>query len=200
MLLLQMSSPAAHGILGRPVPAADGFAAEVAGLRPLVRAVVARVLSRGLDNADVEDCTSETLRRAIEGRARLRPGEPVRPWLVGIARHVALDAVRARRRAPLEASHGEDDASPLEGVADPGPSQFDRLAQARRDHAVRDALGTLPEGARLALTYFHLEGLGYQEIAARMNVPLGTVATWISRGRKAMAGVVETLGAEVKES
>ena len=34
---------------------------------------------------------------------------------------------------------------------------------------------------------FHLEGLEYQEIAARLEVPLGTIATWVSRGRRAMA-------------
>jgi RNA polymerase sigma-70 factor (ECF subfamily) len=34
---------------------------------------------------------------------------------------------------------------------------------------------------------FHMEGLEYQEIAERLEVPLGTVATWVSRGRKAMA-------------
>jgi len=40
---------------------------------------------------------------------------------------------------------------------------------------------------------FHLDGRSYQEIAAELNVPLGTVATWVTRGRKALA---ERLGAE----
>ena len=53
------------------------------------------------------------------------------------------------------------------------------------------ALRTLPDGARKALTMFHLEGKGYQDIAAALGVPLGTVATWISRGRKAMALVMD---------
>ena len=70
---------------------------------PGVRAGVAAVLAVGRDHADGDDATSETLRRAIEGQARFRNGEPVRPWLMGIARHVALDARRAR---PAARRHG----------------------------------------------------------------------------------------------
>src|SRR5262245_5822709 len=67
-----------------------------ASLRPLVRSVVACMLRERPDHVDVEDCTSETLRRAFEAK-ETRRGE-VRPWLLGIARHVALDALRARQR------------------------------------------------------------------------------------------------------
>ena len=37
---------------------------------------------------------------------------------------------------------------------------------------------------------FHMEGLQYQEIAARLGVPLGTVATWVMRARKSVAAAV----------
>jgi RNA polymerase sigma-70 factor (ECF subfamily) len=37
---------------------------------------------------------------------------------------------------------------------------------------------------------FHMEGLQYQEIAARLGVPLGTVATWVMRARKSVAASV----------
>src|SRR3954447_16782576 len=82
----------------RPLPG-DPFGEEVAALRPLVRAVIAATLSANRDDADVEDCAHETMRRALEGRARLRAGDPLRPWVTGIARHVALDMLRARKRA-----------------------------------------------------------------------------------------------------
>jgi RNA polymerase sigma-70 factor (ECF subfamily) len=49
----------------------------------------------------------------------------------------------------------------------------------------------LPDGPRNALQLFHMEGLSYQEIAGRLEVPLGTVATWVTRGRKAMAEALE---------
>lgn len=57
---------------------------------------------------------------------------------------------------------------------------------------MRRVLETLPEGPRQALMLFHLEELGYQEIAKRLGVPLGTVATWVTRGRKALAEALES--------
>jgi RNA polymerase sigma-70 factor (ECF subfamily) len=175
---------------------------ELGALAPLVRAVIAAVLHEQRDHADVEDCASETLRRAVEGKARLRPGEPLRPWVVGIARHVALDAIRARRRQNLrrarEPRSDDDERPPLyEELPDPSPSPFDRFAKAQQHEKIRRAMNDLPEGQRQALTLFHVEGLGYQEIAGKLEVPLGTVATWVARGRRAMAAA---LGADPKEA
>jgi RNA polymerase sigma-70 factor (ECF subfamily) len=174
------------------------FARDTAALRPVVRAVIAAMLRERIDHADVEDCTHETLRRAIEGRSRLRDGEAIRPWVVGIARHVALDALRARKRARARnadtgAAADEDDPLPamVERIADPSDDPFERVAKARRDALLRGAIDALPDGQRKALTMFHLEGLGYQEIAERLGVPLGTIATWVLRGRKAIAAALQ---------
>ena len=170
------------------------FAAQTAELRPHVRAVVAAVLGVGRDHPDVDDCAHEALRRALEGRARLRDGEPVRPWVTGIARHVALDALRARKRQRdrTATTRAGDDSSPdpVDLVADSGPSAFDLLSDARRLDQVARALSALPDGQRKALTMFHMEGLQYQQIAARLGVPLGTVATWVMRARKSVADSV----------
>ena len=180
----------------------DAFPREAAALRPLVRAVVASIIREPVDHPDVEDCTNETLRRALEGHERLREGEAVRPWVVGIARHVALDALRARKRARArDAGNGTDEegdmlAPLVERLPDPADDPFERVAKARRDATVRTAIESLPDGQRKALTMFHLEGLGYQEIAVRLEVPLGTVATWVMRGRKAVATAVQDLARE----
>ncbi len=173
------------------------FADAAARLAPHVRAVVAAVMRLGRDHPDVDDCTHEALRRAMEGRGPLRDGEPMRPWVCGIARHVALDALRHRRRQrerTVPAGSGEAGPDPLDGVRDDSPSAFDRVAAVERGARVQRALDALPDGQRRALTMFHLEGLTYQEIAARIGVPLGTVATWVLRARRAVAaaaGVAE---------
>ena len=161
-------------------------------VRALVVAAVAQ--SVGRDHPDVDDCTNEALRRAIEGRDRLRPNEPLRPWVTGIARHVALDALLANRRQSDRTAKPHDDdpnaPDPVERVPDASPTAFDLLADGERRAAVARALSALPEGQRRALTMFHLEGLQYQEIAARLGVPLGTVATWVMRARKSVAVAV----------
>jgi RNA polymerase sigma-70 factor (ECF subfamily) len=177
-----------------PAPSVQNQAAE---LRPLVRAVVACVLREPPDHADVEDCTSEAMRRALEGQSSVRG--PVRPWVLGIARHVALDTLRARQkqraRLVTDAAAREDAPSSataiLDRLADPSAGADEQMEQAERAAKVRRVLDRLPEGPRSALQAFHMEGLSYQEIAKRLDVPLGTVATWVNRGRKAMAEALE---------
>lgn len=163
-------------------------------LRPLVRAVVACVLRERPDHADVEDCTSEALRRAFESQSKARG--PMRPWVLGIARHVALDTLRARQKQRARNVDIPDEAPSsttaiVDRLADPGASADEQIELAERATRVRRILSKLPEGPRRALELFHLEGLPYQEIAKRMGVPLGTVATWVTRGRKAMAEALE---------
>jgi RNA polymerase sigma-70 factor (ECF subfamily) len=174
----------------------EAFLQATAELRPVVRAVIASMLNESREHPDVEDCTHEALRRAMEGRDRWRSGEPLRPWVTGIARHVALDALRARKRdrqrvARNDDNDDEDAPSAVDRLADGGPSAFDRVATAERDRALQRALARLPEGQREALRLFHLEGLGYQQIATRLGVPLGTVATWVNRARKAVTAAVQ---------
>jgi RNA polymerase sigma-70 factor, ECF subfamily len=198
MLSLLMPAPATTPDRGD----SRAFGAATAELGPHVRAVVAAVLGVGRDHPDVDDCAHEALRRAIEGRKRLRDGEPLRPWVTGIARHVALDALRARRRQReriATARPDEDGNVPdlVENVPDAGPTPFERMADAERREVVTKAVASLPEGQRKALTLFHMEGLQYQEIAVRLGVPLGTVATWVTRARARLA---ETLGATAEES
>lgn len=175
-------------------PDSTSVEAQTAELRPIVRAVVSCVLRERPDSADVEDCTSEALRRALEAKGSARG--PLRPWVLGIARHVALDALRARQRQRARTADLPDEApssatAVVDRLVDPAAPQDEQMELAERAARVRRVLATLPEGPRKALELFHLEGLAYQEIAKKLGVPLGTVATWVNRGRRAMAEALE---------
>jgi RNA polymerase sigma-70 factor (ECF subfamily) len=189
-MFLALTAPPA-----RLAPPFRHLAQEAASLRPIVRAVIAGIVREPPGHPDVEDATNETLRRAIEKPDALREARAVRAWVLGIARHVALDVLRSRKRARQHDEVVEEPGSQRTGVelVDGGPDPFERVAEARRTEMIKKAFLKLPEGQRKALVMFHLEGLEYQEIAARLEVPLGTVATWVSRGRRAMA---TTLGEE----
>jgi RNA polymerase sigma-70 factor (ECF subfamily) len=155
--------------------------------RPTVRALVAHVLGVGIGDPDVEDCTSEALRRALEGHARLQAGAPLRPWLLGIARHVALDARRARARQWRREVGADADTPPrVEDVETPLPDPHAHAESSQRAQRLQRALAALPAPHRQALS-LHAEGLGYREVAAELGVPLGTVCTWIARSRSALA-------------
>ncbi len=191
------ASPRPRGNIA-PMTAAvsvEAFSREAAELRPLLRAVAASVLHVGPEHPDVDDAVSETMRRAIEGRARLRAGEPLRAWIVGIVKHVALDAARSRTRAQRRQANEPPPDSASAGsladrIPDSKPSPFERTARAQELARVEAALGELPEKQREAVTLFFLEGLSYVEIGRRLSVPVGTVATWILRGRKALAATL----------
>ena len=192
--MLQTAMPTSERGAGYPPVAAasSGFPQETAALRPVVRAVIACVLGERRDHPDVEDCTHETLRRALEGRERLREGEAIRPWLLGIARHVAIDARRRRRRERFdepgsEGRHDEDGDSMLNRLIDPSPGPDERVASTEQARRITAALQGLAAPQREAMVLFHVEGEAYQRIAERMGVPIGTVATWLSRGRRSLA-------------
>ena len=187
-------------LAANPTPSLRQQAAE---LRPLVRAVVACVLREAPDHADVEDCTSEALRRALEDKSEVRG--PVRPWVLGIARHVALDTLRARQKQRARHVEVREDAPSstnlvMDRLIDPAAGADEQMEVAERAARVRRVLLILPEGPRNALQLFHMDGLSYQEISVRLDVPLGTVATWVTRGRKAMAEALEDDAHETRKT
>jgi RNA polymerase sigma-70 factor (ECF subfamily) len=174
-------------------PTLEAFSREAAELRPLLRAVAASVLHVGPEHPDVEDAVSETMRRAIEGRARIRAGESIRAWIVGIVKHVALDTARSRtrqqKRTATEAAP-ESARDLTDRIPDSKPSPFERAARTQEIARLESALSSLPENQREAIVLFFIEGLSYVEIGKKLGVPMGTVATWILRGRKALAATL----------
>lgn len=182
-----------------PKPPRGAFGAASEGARDagpdafaaVVRRVVAAVMRLPSAHPDVDDGVAETMRRALEGRDRLRDGDPMRPWVLGIARHVAVDALRKKgRERPATVAAERDssgDVSIFDVIPDSSPSPLERTLAAEKRARVHRAMADLPEGMREALVLFHVEGMGYEAIAREMNVPLGTVATWIARGRKTLA-------------
>jgi RNA polymerase sigma factor (sigma-70 family) len=169
-------------------------------LGPAVRGLVRHVLGAISADADVDDCAAETFRRALEYRNRLERGAPLRPWVLGIARNVALDARRARRLA-LARSHqdrsrdssgdrtdsaADADQPALDRIADGKPGPEHQMELAERANRLQAALDRLPDDQRRALL-LHAEGYGYREIGERLSAPLGTICTWISRARQGLA-------------
>src|SRR5262249_20545612 len=113
----------------------------------------------------------------------------IRPWVLGIARHVAAD--EQRRQALLTSLDGTTEGpADLETLADRRSSPETAAQQTQRLRRLRKALARLPDGWRRGLLLFHLEDLSYQEIARALGVPVGTVGTWIARGRAQLVAMM----------
>lgn len=135
---------------------------------------VMTLCSRYLRSTDAEDAAQDAFVRAFQHLDRFDLERPFAPWLYQIARRVCLDRLRKRKAEAPEAAGGE----PVAPVLDPS-------VRIDAETAVR-VLQTLDEGPREALALFHLHELSYEEIAQTLEVPIGTVMTWIHRGRGAL--------------
>jgi RNA polymerase sigma-70 factor (ECF subfamily) len=105
-------------------------------------------------------------------------------WFYTVVRNVCYRRYRSLP-AELLASDGADEGTgPLEALPDQRPSPADIVED--RDDQVQTltALAALPAKYRLVLTLFHVQAMGHDEIAAVLNLPLGTVKTHLVRGRQ----------------
>jgi RNA polymerase sigma-70 factor, ECF subfamily len=136
---------------------------------------VLRFCWRLLRSPDAEDLAQDAFVRAFVHFERFDPERPVLPWLIAIARRLCLDVLRRRKvTAGLEALPVSDQTVPSAEREASAREQLGRL-----EHAL-DALG---EGPREAVILFHIEEMSYRDIAAALEVPVGTVMTWLHRGR-----------------
>lgn len=96
-------------------------------------------------------------------------------WLASVIRHAALDIARRRgREIPT------DDASLGDTPVEAG--QLDALAADEDGARLRDCLARLPEKNRQGILLAFVHGLSHPQVAARLDMPLGTVKAWIRRG------------------
>ena len=133
--------------------------AEPDGLAPLQMGetgpVVMRVCRAMLPTTDAEDAWAETFVAALRAYPRLRPDSNVRGWLVTIAHRKAIDAIRARQRAPMPTADLPERVVDGEVVVD--------------DDELWAALAALPFKQRAAVVYHHLAGLPYAEVGAVLD-------------------------------
>lgn len=149
------------------------FAALYDATAPKLMGVALRVLR---ERASAEDAVQDTFVKIWQNAGRYRvTGHSPMTWLITIARNTAIDRLRARRPAADIDDYAEtlpsDGRTPEAAVEASGETArlsacLDELETARRD-AVRAA---------------YLDGLTYAEIAARQQVPLNTIRTWLRRG------------------
>ena len=145
---------------------------------------------------DAHDATQESLERIVTQIARFDPEKGTfRAWALTLTRNVCRD--RLRRRG-LERRTFHDDGEEVASVARDERTDVESTALARIDSArVLAALDTLPEQMRLAVVLFHGHDASYEEIASTLDVPIGTVMTWLHRGRKRLREAVEKPRPEV---
>ena len=138
---------------------------------------------------EAQDVAQEVFLKAYERFGDLSQSPTVGGWLKTVATNMSLNHLtRYRSRwsffSELVRSGETEESDPIEFAA---PDTFEQdVEQADRHQLVEKALQRLPPAQRVPLVLFHLEGLSYEQIAAKLNVSLGKVKTDIFRAREAL--------------
>lgn len=140
----------------------------------------------GGDRGRAEDVVQETLLQAWRHPEALDPARgPVRPWLLTVARRVAIDQYRARQARPAEIS--DDGLAELAADDDGVDAALDRWL-------ITDALGTLTPEHREALVQTYYAGRTVTEAAVVLGIPPGTVKSRVFYALRALKLALEERG------
>jgi RNA polymerase sigma-70 factor (ECF subfamily) len=170
-------------MLRRSKPAdPDAFREEVLTfLEPLYGTAMRLTRNR----ADAEDLVQDTLVKAFRFSDRFTPGTNLRAWLYTILHNTWRNRRRDAARAHVEVdSERVDEAAAGTGSPEAGETPERILMRATLDADLQAALDALPEAFRQAVWLRDVEEFSYAEIAAMLDVPMGTVMSRISRGRR----------------
>ncbi len=128
------------------------------------------------DAALAEDMAQETFLRAWLNLNSFHPKAPMRNWLYRIAIHAALDVLRRRTEETVE-----DET--IQRVTDQTPGPEAILIEKEGAANIQRLLKSLPEAAHSVLVLREYGNLSYQEIAAALDIPLGTVMSRLNYAR-----------------
>jgi RNA polymerase sigma factor (sigma-70 family) len=157
-------------------------------------ATIHRYLERRVGRDGADELSGEVFRIAFEQRAGFRPlHESALPWLYGLATNLMLKRWRGEERrlralARLEGRCAESDPG-LDGLPD-------RLAAEAARGPLLQGLASLPERDRDVLVLVAWEELTYEEVAAALEIPVGTVRSRLNRARRTLRELLDGFGNE----
>ncbi|MGE5357715.1 MAG: sigma-70 family RNA polymerase sigma factor [Bacteroidales bacterium] len=156
-------------------------AAFEAGALSHINALYSTALRLTANTADAEDLVQETYFKAFRSSAQFEEGTNLKAWLFTILHNTFLNSRRHAGRETIT-----DEADELERLprADGGESPEQILLRKTLDADLKAALDSLPQAFREAVWLRDVEEFSYAEISAIVRVPIGTVMSRISRGRR----------------
>jgi RNA polymerase sigma-70 factor (ECF subfamily) len=153
--------------------------------RPIFSLVYRMVRDREL----AEDLSQETFIKALNALDSYRPEFKFSSWLFKIANNAAIDHLRRRELQTLSLEGARDATDPerVEATAlqlkDRGESPLQEMEARELGGAIEQAIARLRPEYRSCILLRHVEDKSYEEIAEIMDLPLGTVKTYIHRAR-----------------
>ena len=165
---------------------------------PLIGDLRRQALRMTRHHADAEDLVQDTLEKAFAGFDSFRPGSNITAWLRRILVNTHITHYRQNQRRPGQ--HLAEQITDLHLMATAAhsstalPSAEDEALKRLGDEDIVAAMRALPEQFRTAVYFADIEGLPCKEIAAVINIPIGTVVSRLHRGRRLLRQLLAEVG------
>lgn len=149
------------------------------------------------DRDTAEDLAQETFVKVLNNIERYRPEFKFSSWLFKIANNVAIDHLRKRNvdTVSLDGSRWATSTEEMQATSvqavDSSQSALEELESRELGGAIERAIGSLRPEYRACILLRHVEDRSYEEIAATLDLPLGTVKTYIHRARHELRKALE---------
>lgn len=147
-------------------------------------------LSMTRNAQDADDLVQDTYLRAFQFFDQFRVGTNARAWLFRILTNLFINAYRRNKREPERSSFEEmedfylynrlSDAQTSLGTEPPEQAVLSKI----QGDAIREAIAKLPDEYRETVVLADLNEFSYQEISEMLEIPIGTVRSRLSRGRR----------------
>ena len=171
----------------------DATAAFSRYVLPEIDVLYRVALSITRSQPDGEDLVQDTMLRALRSIGSFDGRHP-RAWLLTIMRNAQINRVRRRRPGLLADPDEFADRASSAADAAAGPEQV--VMDRQFDSLVEGAYLALPANFREVIDLVDLAGLSYEEAAAVLEVPQGTVMSRLHRGRKRIRGALADAGVQ----
>ena len=166
-------------------------------IRRYERPVFSLVFRMVRDRETAEDLAQDTFIKVLNHIDRYKPEFKFSSWLFKIANNVAIDHLRRRQLdtisidgSPHAASAAEAEATSLD-LAARQETALEEMEARELGGSIEKAIARLRPEYRSCIMLRHVEGRSYEEIAATLDLPLGTVKTYIHRARHELRKALE---------
>lgn len=163
----------------------EGFEQAVAPYERQVYFTCLRIMG---NRQDAEDCAQEAMVKAYKNYHTFRGQASLGTWLYTIAARCCMDALRKRKKDVSLDSLQEEGWD----QADDAPSPYLQLEEGERKKALEQGIDKLSPDQRLALVLCDLQSLSYEEAAAVMECPIGTVRSRLYRARQNLKSILSS--------
>jgi RNA polymerase sigma-70 factor (ECF subfamily) len=140
---------------------------------------------------DASDLVAEAFVRAYTALPRFRKDSQFTTWLFRIVTNCFLDAKKKAARKPTDQLEDAWVDADAHSTIVEQESPVEASERAEREQIMQQAIEKLPEYQRAMIVMFHVENLSYEDIAATLDLPIGTVKSRLNRARLALREILE---------